>query len=419
MNTPWIESQLTKSDEFGLRIVSLAKQYPSAFLVLPANQEPDSNGNWASYEFDGVVKIWVNTTHPEAIELYENILIEKKEAIMAKELTVVDKKNVYGLLSQNFRGLQSVLPDTAKPEKVMRMAYQVVVKNPDLARKCSPASLINCFLEAASLNLEIGGPLGLLHIVPRKGKAEVWLDYKGEIELMYRSPLVRKIVVNAVYENDNFDWEYGSNQFLKHKPTHGKKGELVFAYCHVFFTNGDDDFVVCDQDMADYAKSKSDAKDSNHSPWNKPGEVHNMWIKTAVHRMAKRIPKSPQLQKAVAIQEAQESNQYDHAIDVEFTNLAEGNIPPGNDEKEPDELTTITPQEGNVVDAEFDEKSDNGSETIELPPGTEKEQAQIKYIIEKFPVEYSQAKKKFPKGSAKEIFNEVNSIIDAMAPNES
>lgn len=357
----WIPANISESEEFKLRALDLAQQFPSVFKVLPVDQ---SIPNWACYDFDGVVRIWIDSSHAEAIKLYQDTLHEKKEAIMTKELTVEEKKGVYGLLAQNFNALRSVLPESMKPEKVMRLGYQIVVKNPDLARKCSPASLINSILEAAALGLEVGGPLQLAHIIPYKGVAELRLDYKGLIELMHRSPLVSNIVVNAVYENDIFEYEYGSNQFLRHVPAAARKeghvrlnkGKLVAAYCQVFFTNGSDKFVVCDQEMADNAKAHSDAKNSKYSPWNSPGDVHWMWIKTAVHRISKTIPKSPELQRAIAatertvsVKEAkQDQIEYDHSIDVEFEKLAES--------MEPAQTNDVTPiQEAPKEDPAKDE----------------------------------------------------------------
>lgn len=333
----FIPSAITESDLFKERALALAIRYPQAFVVRPAyHKQPEGNGTWASYAFDGNVMIWINTSHPNAIELYQEVLTEKKEAIMSQALTVIEKKNVYSMLKTNIMGIKSVISETLKPEKVMRLSYQIVVKNPDLARKCTPESLMNSILEAASLNLEVGGPMGLAHILPYKGVAELRIDYKGEIELMYRSPLVKKVVVQAVYENDLFEYEYGTDQYLKHRPAGSKvvgmvrlqKGKLVAAYCMVFFTNGDSNFVVCDQEMADYAKSCSDAKNSKYSPWNKPGEVHWMWIKTAVHRMAKTIPMSPELQRAINLNQSADAGkpqetQIDAAIDAEFTEMQE------------------------------------------------------------------------------------------------
>ena len=84
MSESWIESQVTKYHELNIRIVNLADQYPNAFKILPIAEKPDEKGHWADYEFDGTVKIWANTTHPNAIKLYQEILFEKKEQIKRK-----------------------------------------------------------------------------------------------------------------------------------------------------------------------------------------------------------------------------------------------------------------------------------------------------------------------------------------------
>jgi len=443
MNNPWIETQLTKSDEFCLRIVEKADNCPSAFRILPIQDgQPKDDGPWAGYPIDGTVRAWVKTSHPEATELYKDILFEKKEEAMTTALTVQEKENLAVLLKQNAAGLKAVLPDGVKPQKVMRMSYQLIVKNPELVRKCTPDSLMSCIIEAASINLDVTGPLALAHITPRKGKAVLDIDYKGEIDLMYRSPLVAKVVTNPVYRNDEFDYEYGSNAFLKHRPTRSEeKGPLEYAYVQVFFTNGENDFFICDKVMANAAKNHSEAKESKHSPWNKEDQVHHMWIKTAVHRIYKRIPKAHDLQKIVAIQESQNTQNnesaFDSTIDAEFTRLYEKNgVQEQPQGKEPEETAVITPQAGDIdVETEKIESMENETTGHEQekdePPEPDysklseddrKAMLQLNEVMRQFEPEYLSACKKLgivpgyaaPK-DAKKIIAEVNRILDEQA----
>jgi recombination protein RecT len=52
---------------------------------------------------------------------------------------------------------------------------------------------------------------------------------------------------DVVYEGDEFSFEYGSAQHLKHRPK-GKRVNPVYAYCHATLTDGEA-FVVLPWDQ--------------------------------------------------------------------------------------------------------------------------------------------------------------------------
>ncbi len=412
MNDPWIPSIITKSDEFKERILDLSIQFPSAFKVLPVAQgQPREEGSWAGYDFDGVVQIWANSSHPESLKLYQQILSEKKERTMTTALTVKEQKDVRSLLGSNIQAIKSVLPKHLTPERMLRMAFTSITMNPKLAR-CSQLSLMNAVVEASVIGLEIGGPLGLAHLVPFKNERtkqlEVQLipDYKGLIELMYKSSMVRSVTAHPVYQADVFDYEYGVNQTLKHKPEDNDRGRLTHAYCIVFFITGGVDFEVVDQKIADAAKSKSAAKNSSHSPWNKPDEVHNMWVKTAVKRISKRVPKSPDLQKAVQLDNVAESGEgqsFSHVIDVDFEDVKNGEAKSEEHQK--------------AIEAEHKEVKDDMSDEDKAILQN------LKSVENNFEAEYVEACKDlevaldadFSLAVADKIIKKVNEILDSQA----
>ncbi len=335
MSDPWIESAFTITDEFKEKILAMAKRYPQAFQIRPKHNTCPKE--WARYDFDSTVQLFVDTTHPEAIEFYREHFSEEKEKTMTKALTVQEQDNVYALLKTKVEAIKSVLPDHISVRKMMRLTHQAVVLNPELAR-CDQLSLINAVIEASALGLEVGGSTAQAHLIPYKGVVKLIPDYKGLVELSYRSPAVASITAHPVYENERFDYWYGLNSDIQHNPAKGRdRGKLIAAYAIVKFVNGGYDFEVIEKEDAMAIKERSQAKDSKYSPWNTSDEW-TMWVKTALKRLLKRVPKNPELQKAIILDSTENQNQgLNHIIDADFKTVAP---------KEPEEPEAKKPKPG-------------------------------------------------------------------------
>lgn len=133
-----------------------------------------------------------------------------------------------------------------------------VIQNPYVAA-CTKDSIFGCLLKAAIFGFRLSPELGQCWIVPRsfnfgtKEKAE-WgkvatfqIGYKGWQELVFRSGKVESFDFATVRENDNFDFQQGTNPSMSHKwlgseQDRGKRsgfwasatlnsGRVVFHYC--------------------------------------------------------------------------------------------------------------------------------------------------------------------------------------------
>lgn len=226
-------------------------------------------------------------------------------------------KEVAGFLKNNMRAIQSVLPQHITPERMMRIAHSAISRNPKLLQ-CTEASLINGILEASILGLEIGDKRGLASLSPFYNKhigayeATLMVQYQGKIELAYRSPQVSHFSAHAVFEKDEFDYKYGLDYHLEHRPYKGKesRGELVAAYAIIQYKDGGRDFEVIHYADAMNAKERSPSKHKKDSPWNNKMDEPAMWVKTAIHRLAKRVPQCPDLHMAAKFETAQSLGQY-------------------------------------------------------------------------------------------------------------
>ena len=223
---------------------------------------------------------------------------------MTKQLSV--KSGIQNVLAANMKAVKSVLPKHLTPEKVLRVAYIAIEQSPKLAQ-CSQASLINAVLESSILGLEISTPLGHAHLVPYGKKAQLIIGYNGFMELAFRSGKISKFTVQAVYAKDTFAYRYGTNAFIEHVPSDDEiVGDLKYAYAITQFKDGSYEFEVVNKRTAMAAKARSAAKNKKDSPWNTTDE-YQMWCKTAVRKLAKRLPMSPEIQRAAFIDEYAEA----------------------------------------------------------------------------------------------------------------
>lgn len=258
---------------------------------------------------------------------------------------------VYDLLAANAKAIKNVLPKHLTPERALRLAYTAIQQNPKIGQ-CSQVSIFNAVVEASMLGLEIGGPIGHAHIVPYKGEAKFIPGYKGYMDLAYRSGLVTNFSFHPVYEKDQFKYSYGLRPTLEHIPCEDEDpGYLKYAYAVVHYKTGGFDFEVVDKRIIESVKKRSPGAKSNFSPWNTE-DVWVMWCKTAVRRLAKRVPQSPELQRAAMLEELAEAGMsqglrhVDDAINVDFkvtssSDLTEKIKAAGDTKPEPQ--TTETP----------------------------------------------------------------------------
>ena len=193
--------------------------------------------------------------------------------------------------------LKIVAADHMKPERMMRLMANAIRTTPKLGQ-CDPLTLLGSMMTCASLGLEPNTVLGHAYLIPfenrEKTQTEVQLvlGYKGMIDLARRSGHVVNIHADVVYQADEFSFEYGSNQHLKHIPA-GERSVPTHAYCHAKLSDGEAFIVlpyaevlkVRDASQAYKTAQKYGKKDS---PW--IAHEHQMARKTAVRALFNELP---------------------------------------------------------------------------------------------------------------------------------
>jgi recombination protein RecT len=191
--------------------------------------------------------------------------------------------------------------------RALLVAMQTVNANPYLL-KCSIDSFFECLLTASELRL-LPGPMQECAFVPFAGKAKFVPMYQGLVKLCYNSGVVKSLTANVVYDADDFDFLLGSEQYLKHKPFLGprsERGERMCVYSCIRTVWGDSQIVVLPISFIEGIKARSAGAKRSDSPWSNgnPDDYDAMAKKTALKQALKFVPKSTELARAIAADDA-------------------------------------------------------------------------------------------------------------------
>ena len=202
--------------------------------------------------------------------------------------------------------IRKALPSVITPERFTRIALSALNNTPAL-QQCSPMSFIASLLNSAQLGLEPNTPLGQAYLIPYKNKGQMecqfQIGYKGLIDLAYRNGQMQTIQAQAVYENDLFEYEYGLEPKLVHKPAYSDRGEITYFYGLFKTVNGGFGFSVMSKaDMDNYARTYSKAFASDYSPWKTNYE--EMAKKTVIKQALKYAPIKTDFQRALSTDES-------------------------------------------------------------------------------------------------------------------
>jgi len=183
------------------------------------------------------------------------------------------------------------LPKGLDADRMARLALTLVRKDRSLAA-CSPESFAGSLLTAAALGLE-PGVNGEAYLVAYKGECTLIIGYQGFAKLFYQSPLAKHLDAQAVYEHDEFDYEYGLSPRLVHKPAKGDRGQVTHFYAVATLNTGASAFVVLSPEECKALRGRVGTSGSIKDP------MRWMERKTALRQLVKLLPKSTALDVAV------------------------------------------------------------------------------------------------------------------------
>lgn len=181
-------------------------------------------------------------------------------------------------------------------------AVDYVRKVPKLL-ECDRISLMSALVQAAQFRFMPSGVNGECYIIPYGNEAKFQLGYQGLVTLLWRSDQIKSVNSLIVYENEEFEYSEGLETTLRHIPTRfgEKKGKAIGVYAVAQTTKGGRVFKVMSADDVMAIKNLSKAKGSKESPWNSDKDPELwMWKKTCLIQLSKLLPKTKEIQDAIA-----------------------------------------------------------------------------------------------------------------------
>lgn len=228
------------------------------------------------------------------------------EMVKKDEPRAMDK--VIKMISGLEMSLENAFPNPMAKEYFMRAIQTGMRKIPKLA-ECSVQSFNDCCLTAAQLGL-VPFVNGACFILPFKvkGKYEAVFipGYQGLVDLCYRSGEIEYVAPNVVCENDEFEFELGSKPYIKHRPSlKGDRGAMYAVYATAMIKGATNPLILSPLTKDDIQKVKNSSaayraakQYNNDTVWEGDFEGE-MWKKTAIKRIAKLLPKSTKLNRAL------------------------------------------------------------------------------------------------------------------------
>lgn len=212
----------------------------------------------------------------------------------------------------------AALPKHMTPERVFGIVVAAASRTPELL-ECTLPSIAQAVMQCAELGLTPGALLGEAYLIPRNnrktGTKECLMipGYRGLVKLARQSGQISDVYAECVYEGEVFEVELGLSRSMKHTPNFkdrplvkspaDAKKNLPFVYAVAKFKDGEHAFVVMTIDEVEAIRTR---ERDTRGPWD--SDYPEMMKKTAIRRLAKLLPKSPDLERAIAAEDAAHAN---------------------------------------------------------------------------------------------------------------
>lgn len=206
--------------------------------------------------------------------------------------------------------VQMALPKHLSADRLLRVAYTSITKNPKLL-DCTTESLLSAIIHCAQLGLE--PILGRAYLIPYGDVAQFQPGYQGLVDLIRRTNDVSDVWAEVIYEADTYKITYGLHRDLIHEPNYKAvdRGKPVGTYAVIKYKDGTLGWTYMhihdvyrkhrDRSQAYQAAIKYNKEDT---PWITDEE--DMIKKTVLKKHSKLAPMSIEFQTAAAVDDAVE-----------------------------------------------------------------------------------------------------------------
>lgn len=212
------------------------------------------------------------------------------------------------------------LPKHCTADRFLRVATTALLRTPKLAQ-CTQASFMQALLDLSSLGLEPDNRRA--YLIPfenrKKGVTECQLivGYQGYVELVRNSGCVSTIQCNVVCERDQFEFSFGSDGKLVHRPQMADRGKVIAAYAYVRLKDGSEQYEV--MSVEDVNKIRARSRTSGSGPW--VTDYEEMAKKTVFRRLRKWLPISPEIRNAFDLEDSHENESRSEVAETDTRSL--------------------------------------------------------------------------------------------------
>lgn len=287
-----------------------------------------------------------------------------KKTPMKDVMKLPPKQRIATLLQENKKEIHAALPKHVNIERMLVIAQTAAVSVPELVN-CYTPSLFGALIKCTQLGLEPNNALGQAYLIPfknrKKNRTDVQLiiGYRGMIDLARRSGHVVSINSQAVREGDEFEYEFGLEEKLVHRP--GKdRGEITYFYAYAKLTGGGHYFDV--KTRADMDKlMHSTQSQGKYGPW--LDHYERMGMKSMIRAIFSYLPVSIEMAQAATIDSQSEGGIDQGLEDVltgDYTVVDADDDAPKLAQKEPEqeEPEPVVDDNGEVFDAKIHAAAD-------------------------------------------------------------
>ena len=238
------------------------------------------------------------------------VIVNSELVPVIKRPTVGTMTNARHLFADFLPQIVERLPQHLKPSasNLVAMALTAIQRTPKLL-DCTPVSVLQTLITCSELGLNLNPAMGEVYAVPYSKVCTPIIGYRGLMKLCEQATGVR-IQAHIVYERDEFDCSLGTDPFIKHKPNlESDPGPKRCAYAVGHYPDGSSKFYVLTIREVTKVRSAALRKAGDRdTPWK--GEHEDaMWQKTAVRRLCKFLSMSPEVMRAIEIDEAGERSE--------------------------------------------------------------------------------------------------------------
>jgi recombination protein RecT len=225
-----------------------------------------------------------------------------------QNIQVTPQKKMQNVLLKMMPEIKKAVASTMTPERFSRIALSLYNGNPAFW-EADTTSFLSALMQSAQCGLEPNTVLGEAYLIAYKNKKQnltevnFQVGYKGILKMAFNTKEYEAIYAHEIRKGDEFEYEYGLNKRLMHKPADIPSDEVTHYYAVYKLKNGGNDFVVWSKERVE----KHAKEFSKNYTYNDQINKNSVWFnnfdsmakKTVLLDVLKYAPKSVEMAKAL------------------------------------------------------------------------------------------------------------------------